>query len=375
VSLILPPSVSQIEAGATLTIDLPALATNWRTLQAVCGTATCGAVVKADAYGLGLDQVVPTLSAAGCKTFFVAHVFEGRSVRYLAPEAEIYVLNGFLPGTAPTYAELRLRPVLNSLPEMDEWFQFCALLGGDGPDGKPISAAIQVDTGMNRLGLKPQDLRRAKSLLERNHITLILSHLSSCDRAHAKRQVALFDEMRAAWPDVPSSMARSSAIFEDTIPLYDLVRPGYALYGGNPVPGRSNPMRRVLRLEAQVLQVNEVEAGETVGYEGRWRAPSQRRLATIDIGYGDGAFGSVRGTDAKTGDAIVKGTRCPFVGRTSMDLIVLDVTHAPEIYRGEMVELLGETISIDEVAERTGTIGYEVLTRLGQRFYRRYLRI
>jgi alanine racemase len=202
-----------------------------------------------------------------------------------------------------------------------------------------------------------------------------MSHLSTPERRHAREQVALFEEMRSYWPDIPASMASSSSIFEDSIPLYDIVRPGYALYGGNPAPGRTNPMQRVLRLDAQVLQVRFVEAGERTGYDGRWIAQGARRLATVDVGYADGAFGSVRGTDAKSSDAIVKGVRCPIIGRTSMDLMVLDVTHAPEIYRGEMVELLGETINIDEVAERTGTIGYEVLTRLGQRFYRRYTQL
>ncbi|WP_051952473.1 alanine racemase [Methylocapsa aurea] len=369
--------VSCLEAGAILSIDLNALVENWRTLQAVCGAAECAAVVKADAYGIGLAPVVEALRDAGCKTFFVAHVFEGRRVRGLAPESVIYVLNGLLPGSAPAYAQDGLRPVLGSLPEIEEWLQFVALWGGArAPDGDALAAALQIDTGMNRLGLKEKDFDAAEQLTRHLNIALVLSHFVWSGQANDvknERQIELFSRLRAQWLDVPASMANSAGIFLDQTPLYDLVRPGYALYGGNPTPGRNNPMRGVVRLDAKIIQVREVEAGESVGYEGRWTAKARRRLATINAGYADGIPFRAMGSDRRPGaEALIHGRRCPFVGRVSMDLAVLDVTDVEHVQRGDQAELIGPTITIDELAARAGTIGYEILTHLGQRFYRRY---
>jgi alanine racemase len=372
--------VSRLEAGAILSVDLKALVDNWRTLQAICGAAECGAVVKADAYGLGLEAVVEALDAAGCKTYFVAHVFEGRRVRALSRDAVIYVLNGLLPGTAQAYAQHALRPVLGSVPEIEEWLQFAALSGARAKDSdESIPAALQIDTGMNRLGLKERDFDAAESLTEQLNITLVLSHYvwtGHDDADRAIKQIETFERLRARWFDIPASMANSAGIFLERSPLFTLVRPGYALYGGNPTPGRANPMRCVIRLEARILQIHHIAPGESVGYEGDWTAKSPRRLATISAGYADGVPHAAMGIETRPGgEALVRGRRCPFVGHVSMDLAVIDVSDVENAQRGDMVELIGPTMTIDELAARAGTIGYEILTNLGQRFYRRYTRL
>ncbi|WP_026606413.1 alanine racemase [Methylocapsa acidiphila] len=372
--------VPQLEAGAVLSIDLKALVDNWRALQAVCGEAECGAVVKADAYGLGMEPIVRALVGAGCKTYFVAHIFEGRHLRALSRDAVIYVLNGLLPGTAPAYAAYDLRPVLASIPEIEEWLQFIAFSGalartGDGPP----PAALQIDTGMNRLGLKGDDLDAAEQIIGQMNISLVLSHLvwtGHGDAGGAVVQIDAFERMRARWFDLPASMANSAGVFLDRHPLYNMVRPGYALYGGNPTPGRPNPMRSVVRLEAKILQIHQAAPGESVGYDAGSTVKGARRLATISAGYADGIPHSTTACDARPGgQAIVRGRRCPFVGSVSMDLIVIDVSEVGDAQRGDMVELIGPTITIDEVAARSGTIGYEILTKLGRRFYRRYTRL
>jgi alanine racemase len=360
--------VAAEQAGTTVTIDLDALVANWRLLADTSGGAECSAVVKADAYGLGLEGVVAALQRAGCRTFFVAHVFEGQRLRALAPEAVIYVLNGLMPRTAGLYLRFRLRPVLSSLLEMEDW--------RDAGRGR-APCALQVDSGMNRLGLVSHELSTAKDISARLDVVLVMSHFVWSGRtAEAHRvaaQIAAFDSMRSHWPDVPASLANSSGIFSEHKPHYDLVRPGYAIYGGNPTPDRPNPMRPVVGMEAKVLQVRNIAAGETVGYDGRWTAPAPRRLATISAGYADGIPCAAMGANdaGPRGQAIVDGALCPFVGRISMDMIVIDVTDAPTIERGDSVELLGSDITIDDLAARAGTIGYEVLTRLGVRSHRR----
>lgn len=355
------------QAGSTVTVDVDAASSNWLHLRSVAERAECAAVVKADAYGLGLQPIAEALRSSGCRTFFVAHVFEGERLRALVPDVTIYVLNGLMPRTAPLFLKARLRPVLGSLPEIEDWLQATARAR--------VPCALQVDSGMNRLGLVAEQLAYAAKLTARLEVALVLSHFVWSGRGEhqskAARQVELFDRVRAHWPGVPASMANSSGIFFGEA-RYDLVRPGYAIYGGNPTPDVSNPMLPVVTLEAKVIQVHEVAPGESVGYDGCWVAPSRRRLATISAGYADGISCAALGTNAEPrGFAIVDGARCPFVGRISMDLIVVDVTDAPYVERGDTVELLGADIGIDEVAARAGTIGYEILTRLGARSHRR----
>ncbi len=360
-----------VETGL-LTVDLGALAANWRELANLVAGADCGAVVKADGYGLGQAAVMRALTAAGCRTFFVANLLEGETARALAPEATIYVLDGIVPGCAPRLASARLRPCIGSFAELEEWAAAGVTLGGG------LEAALHFDTGMNRLGFAVQDAPEIGARARDVALTLVMSHFVSSqlpDDPTNARQIAAFLAARAHFPGVPGSLANSSGVFLPDRPHFDLVRPGYALYGGNPTPGSANPMRAVARLSARIVAVRDLAAGETVGYDGIWRAPHRSRVATIGMGYADGVpVSATAGPGKPAGEAIVGGVRCPFIGRVSMDYIVLDVTDAPAeaVRRGQWAELLGETIDVEELAARAKTIGYEVLTRLGRRYARRY---
>ena len=332
--------------------------------------AECAAVVKADSYGVGLEPVARALLEEGCASFFVAHLSEGQALRRIAPDARIFILNGLSPDSSPLFAASRLIPVLGSLPELAEWAGFCRAQGARLP------AAIHIDTGMNRLGLPAADLFPARALMGDFAPVLAMSHfISAEDRSspRAKMQIERFQQARAALPPMPASLCNSSGMFLDEAPFLDLCRPGYALYGGNPTPGAENPMRRVVELHAAVLQVRDVEAGETAGYNARWTAPSRRRLATLNLGYADGFPRS--GAEAPPGVQVFAGGKfCPVVGRISMDLSIIDISDAGPLQRGDRVEILGPHISVDELAKRSGAIGYEILTRLGPRFRREYMR-
>lgn len=366
------------EAGGLLTIDLGAVAANWRLLRDRAGGAEAAAVVKADAYGTGIERAVPALRRAGCRTFFVAHLCEAVRARAACADAAVYVLNGLLPGTAGAYAAHDLRPVLGSQGEIAEWAAFCRAEG-------PRPAALHVDTGMNRLGLPvPEGLALAGDPRLRDfEPALLMSHFVAAEEPGSPataRQIAAFAALRRALPGLRASLANSSGIFLPGT-QHDLVRPGYALYGGNPTPDRPNPMRPVVRLEGRVVQLREIGAGETVGYNGTWTAAGPRRIATVSVGYADGYPRAASATDGKArqgtpaGEAVVAGVRCPFAGRVSMDLVTLDVTAVPEdaVRRGDPVTLIGDGIDVDEVGRRAGTIGYEILTGLGKRYGRTYI--
>jgi alanine racemase len=326
-------------------------------------------VVKANAYGLGIAPVAKALLGAGCRTFFVAHLSEGEILRALAPDARIFILNGLAPSASKLYAEAALVPVLGSLAEIAEWAEFCRR------SGAPHPAAIHVDTGMNRLGLTPRDLPRARDLASAFTPVLAMSHFVSAEDTSAPRnhnQIQRFAEARRELPPMPASLCNSSGIFLPDAPFLDLVRPGYALYGGNPTPGCDNPMRRVIGLDAVVLQVRDIPGGEAAGYGARWTAASRRKLATINIGYADGFLRS--GSCGAVGVEVLAGERlCPVVGRISMDLSIVDVTDANPVKRGDRVEIIGDEISVDDMASQAGTIGYEILTDLGRRYRRVYV--
>ncbi|WP_133768682.1 alanine racemase [Enterovirga rhinocerotis] len=368
-------SPSPESAPATLTIDLAALAANWRLLRDRSGAPDCAAVVKADAYGIGIEPAVGALHQAGCRTFFVAHHGEAVRVRATAPDATVYVLNGLLPGASAAFVRDGIRPVIGSFDELADWAE------ASRDAGRRLPAAIHVDTGMNRLGFQPDEVERlaADPRLGAIEPALLMSHLTSADEPEkpaSRLQVEAFDRARAALPGVPASLANSSGHFLDPTPAYDVARAGYALYGGNPVPGHPNPMRPVVRLEARIVQTRTIPAGTPVGYGGAWTAKAPRRLATISVGYADGYLRQASATDAHDGGAaLVAGRLCPFAGRVSMDLIVLDVTDVPEAEarRGSVATLIGDALDIDEVGRRAGTIGYEMLTGLGRRYGRRYL--
>jgi alanine racemase len=368
------PGPPEAEAGGTLTIDLSAIVANWRELARRSEPAECAAVVKADAYGCGAEPVVRALAAAGCKIFFVAHLAEGRSVRAIAPNSVIYALNGLMPQTADAHAAANLRPVIGSPDELAEWQDFRARTGWAG------KAALQVDTGINRLGLTPEQVSdlAARHALDQDAISLVLSHFACAELpGHPlnARQMAEFRDVRALLRKVPGSLANSSGIFLGPDAHHDLVRPGAALYGVNPTPGHLNLMRPVVRLDARIVQVREVEEGDTVGYGASWTAKRASRLAVVAAGYADGFLRAASVSDFKPGaEALVAGRRCPLAGRVSMDLLAIDITDVPgePPRRGDSVGLLGEEIDVDELASHAGTIGYEVLTSLGRRYRRLY---
>ena len=353
-----------VRHGARVSIDLSAIAENWRRLKAQAAGAECAAVVKADAYGCGLERVAPLLRKTGCRTFFVAHLGEGEALRALLPDAEIYVLNGLLPGVGAKFRDAALRPVLSSLDELAEWALF-----SDGA----LPAALHVDTGMNRLGIPlPQALSLTREpILTQAGIQLVMSHFISAELPEKPAnawQITDFARLREAFPGIPGSLANSSGIYLPGA-QHDMVRPGYGLYGGNPTPTLDrNPMREVVRLEAAILQVREVVKGETAGYCARWTAPGPRRLATLSIGYADGYPRSASGG----GHALVDDVLCPIVGLVSMDLIILDVTDVPGAQRGAIATLIGDRLDVDTVGRAAGTIGYEILTGLGSRYVRSY---
>jgi alanine racemase len=371
-----PSRPAEHEAGGVLTVDPAAIAANWRTLAGVAGAAECAGVVKADAYGTGIEAAVPALAAAGCRTFFVALIHEGRRVRTLVPDATVYVLNGLLPGTAPSYAQARLRPVLGSTEELAEWSAFCKAEGVDPAFG------LHVDTGINRLGLPYEAAMTLGShgLAAQYGLTpsLVMSHFVSAERPGDPlnaRQIGAFGAVRGVFPGVPGSLANSSGIFLGPAARHDLVRPGYALYGGNPLPGQASPVRAVVRLEGRVMQVRDIPAGGSIGYNARRTVERPTRGAIVAIGYADGLPGGSSGFDDKPGGVLVspEGRRCPILGRVSMDMIVVDATDcAPgEVQRGSLMALLDDSLGVDEVGARAGVIGYEVLTGLGRRYRRR----
>ncbi len=357
------------ETGGTLTIDLAAIEANWRTLSHKALTVECGAVVKANGYGLGIEPVTTTLLKAGCKTFFVADIAEARRVRSRATDATIYVLNGCSPADSAAFIALNARPVINSMTELAEWDAFVATHNWQG------GAALQVDTGMNRLGITVLEAAAlAPRVQTENHgITLLMSHLACAeipDHPLTAKQIDLFRDIRALYSGIPASLANSSGIYVSDTTHCDLTRPGAALYGVNPTPGRDNPMQGVVELTGRILQLRTVAANETVGYDATWTAKRTTRVAVVALGYADGLLRAASaGDDKPGGTAMIAGKPCPIAGRISMDLVCLDVTDLPDgaVHRGDLATFIGGGIGIDDFAAAAGTIGYEVLTRLGMR--------
>lgn len=377
-TLRLAEPVAPARAPGRLTIDLGALADNWRVLARRAAPGRCAAVIKADAYGLGVAKAAPALWAAGARVFFVAHFNEGIAARRALPaEAQIYVLNGLESGAEPAdYAEHRLAPVIGGEAELERWSAFAARRGETSP------SALHLDTGMNRLGFA--SLAQLRAAMEAHGTSsgadLLISHLVSSEIPGDplnQAQIERFAAARATFPGLAASLANSSGMFLDPAPIYDLARPGYALYGGNPTPGRPNPMRPVVTLTAAIQQIRSIEAGASCGYNAQWTARRPTRLAILLIGYADGLPRGAGATDAKPGaEVAVAGRRCLLVGRVSMDLAIVDVTDLPEdaVKPGDPVEVFGGTIDLDDFASRSGTIGYHLLTSLGPRYQRDYIR-
>jgi alanine racemase len=378
------PSPDASEAAAlaiatgVLTVDLDAIIANWRKLEKTAVPAECAGVIKANAYGCGAGPVATALANAGCKTFFVATLDEARAVRAALPSTAastaLYVLDGFFQNSGGAYAEIDARPVIGDLNELAEWDVFCRRSGWAG------GAAIHIDTGMNRLGLT---ITEAQGIVPRinagdHGITLVMSHLACAETLNHPlngKQVAAFREIASHYSGVPASLSNSSGVYLGAQFQFDVVRPGAALYGINPTPEADNPMQPVVELKARIVQIRHVERGEGVGYGGTWTARRPTRLAIVSAGYADGYFRAASANDGTRGaEVVVAGKRCPIAGRVSMDLIAIDITDLPNnaVRRGHLVTLIGEGITVDELAHHFGTIGYEVLTSLGRRYARVY---
>jgi len=365
-----------------LSVDLGAVLANYNLLARRALPAACGAVVKADAYGLGAGVIAPLLKRAGCSDFFVATVDEGIALRQaLLPGVRIHLLGGLPGGSEREVDAAGLTPVLNTLGELERWRAYQTGPGRDHALRR--QASLHIDTGLNRLGLSRAeclDLVADPRRLAGCNIGLVLSHLACADDPEHpmnRRQLDLFREMAAALklPAIQGgaprlSLASSSGIFLGADYQFDLVRPGVSLYGVNPVIGGENPLRPALRLQAKILQLRDVDLDMTVGYGASHQVRGPTRIATLGVGYADGIFRSL----GNRGWVIVAGQRAPIVGRISMDLMTIDVGHLPPeaAVPGTLVDLIGPQQSIDQLAADAGTIGYEVLTNLGARFQRRY---
>jgi alanine racemase len=361
------PRVASTEA--VLTVDLAAIAANWKDLAARGAPGAVGGVVKADGYGLGAAEVGRALRAAGCRHFFVAQLREGIDLRAaIGPGPMIAVLGGFRPGED---GDAGLVPVMNSLGDV------AAHAAAGRAMGVARRAILHVDTGMARLGLDAGELARLAAdhaLLAGIDLLYVMTHLACADEpAHPMNaaQAARFAAACAGLPPARRCFANSSGLFLGPGFASDLSRPGCALYGINPTPDRPNPMRQVVRLDAPVLQVREIPAATPVGYGASWTAARPSRVATVAVGYADGYLRSL----SSRAVADFRGRTVPLIGRVSMDLTTFDVTDLPEIAAGDRLTLIGGAgCSPDEVAARAGTIGYEVLTSLGARYVRDYVR-
>jgi alanine racemase len=356
---------------ARLRIYHCALVANYRLLKSRVAPADLAAVVKADGYGLGAAPVARTLAGAGCRHFFVAQLGEAIALRpHLPPEAQMYILNGFHRGGEAACESLGAIPVINSLDQLDHWAAHARA------SGIRLPAVLQVDSGMSRLGLSASEasaLAATPERLDGIDLRLVLSHLACADEPHHpanEAQADAFAVLTDLFPNVPKSLDNSAGAL---LPRghFDLVRAGIGLYGGAPHIDTVNPMQPVVSLDARIIQTRHVASGVGVGYGLSFVATRARRIATIGVGYADGWPRNL----GNRGHAFIDGIRIPIVGRISMDTMTLDVTDVPEAHTrpGAEVELLGPHQSIDDVAREAGTIGYEILTRLGRRYAREHM--
>ncbi|MDK4717840.1 alanine racemase [Rhizobium sp. CNPSo 3968] len=360
-----------IGSSGILSIDLAALARNYARLSSEVAPAKAGAVVKADAYGLGADRVARRLHAHGCRHFFVAQFAEALALRPILPaNAAVFVLNGLQPGNEETSARDGIIPVINSLEQWQRWAETGKSLG------RRLPAVLQFDTGMSRLGVPPEDRPELARLLQiegKIDVMFIMSHLASADdpdSAQNEDQRIEMQRIAGEFAQFPVCFANSGGIFLGETFHGMLVRPGIALYGGAATGGAKNPMEPVVRLDVAVVQVRTVSSNTRVGYGGTYVTAGEARLATIAAGYADGLPRSLSGRGAVYCD----GIRLPVVGRVSMDSITVDITDLPEgrLTLGSFVEVLGPNQTLEDLARDAGTISYEILTGLRNRYQRYY---
>jgi alanine racemase len=362
----------EAEACGILKINLTALAANYERLTKQT-EEECAAVVRADAYGCGIGPVAGALWKSGCKTFFVSNLPEAKRVRAVAPQATIYVLNGFYSGTGPAFADINARPVINSAIELAEWDVFVSAQAWDG------GCALNVDTGNGALGLSLEEATAfAPRVQMLNHgVALVLSGLNpaaASGDARNERQLETFRELRRLYRGIPASLADSSGIFLGSKAHFDLVRAGSALYGINPTPGADNPMLPVIELKARIVQVRELAAPvSNNGAHAKNGAKRRTRQALVSLGHADGYPRPASDSGAPL-QVVIGGQRCPVAAAPSVDLLPIDVTDLDRSVArfGAMVTLIGDGIAIDDLATGSGSSGREILCRLGRRFHRIY---
>ena len=359
-----------------LTIDLAAIAANWSYLNHHIGDdCCCAAVVKANAYGLGIAPVAQCLWNAGCRVFFVATTEEAKELREcLAHEYQIIVLGGLAHDNSDTCSDIwsryQLVPMLFSVEDIERWGHFCL------STQQVLPSVIKVDTGMHRLGVQPQEFERLLNCgrLQMANPICIMSHLACADQPEhpmnseqAVRFERLVTQCRALLPDVQFSLCNSAGVFLDPSLHFDMVRPGIALYGGNPSVG-DNPMRAGVQITLPIMQIKTISEGESVGYGAEFTANKETRIGIVFGGYADGLLRSL----SNVGFAFCNGVKVPLIGRVSMDSMVFDLSEVGDTDLS-CVELFGEEQSLDDVATSAGTIAYELLTSLGARYSRCYL--
>ena len=333
-----------------LHIDTDALAHNWRSLDRLSGTARAGAAVKADCYGLGVGRCLPSLRDAGCRDFFVAHWSEVADVLAHVPAEQVSVLHGPLTPADEAYARATgVRPVIDSLRQAKLWIE-----GGGG------ACDLMVDTGINRLGIAPSDL--ADPLVQALEVEVLLSHLACADEDSAMN-ARQRDALRTCLPAVKhaeASLANSAGIALGSDYAFDLTRPGLALYGGTPRAEFDGTIRQVAHPQAALIQLRALQPGDTVGYNACFTAPRAMTAGVVSLGYADGILRSWAGGYFRHGER-----RLPILGKVSMDMIVIDLSAAPDLVEGDWVEL---PYRLADAAQQTLLSQYELLTVLGNRF-------
>lgn len=350
--------------SARLTIDLGALAHNYRALKAKADQAAAAPVVKADGYGLGAGPVCRRLWDEGARSFFVARLSEGEALRAEMGEraAEIFVLDGLTPGAAPRLAAAGLTPILNSLAQIEAWRAFA----GAGP----LPFGLHFDTGMNRLGLDVDQAEAAERLSRGPDLTLVMSHLSyATSPGHPRNaeQLQRFTSVVRHFPGVRASLSASAGTYLGPDYRFDMVRPGISLFGGGPEERPHPDLRAVAVLEAPILQIRDIRQGQSVGYGSMFTAARDMRIGLIEAGYADGLIR----TSFRTGKAALAGRLTPLL-IVSMDLIAIDLSGHPDAQAGDLVELLGESAKLDDAAAAADTVAHECLVRLSARAERIY---
>jgi len=362
-----PPSVP-----LALIVDLEAVAHNYRTLSSHVKKGTsCAAVLKANAYGMGVKEVAPRLYQEGCRHFFVAHLSEAIELKcHVGQDTSIYVLNGLREGDEEVYVHYNLIPVLSDLSQIQVWNAFSK------SKQQCLKAALHFDTGMTRTGITPKNINTMEvSELSHTEIVCVMSHLACTYQASHpmnETQRHSFDTLRKGFPFALSSLANSGGFFLGPEYHYNLIRVGLALTGCRTAISRGdNVLKPALKAYAQILQINEISRGDSVGYDATFIASRASRIATLGVGYADGYLRSL----SNRGEVYFDGQKLPVVGKVSMDLLTVDLTDVPpsKIHVGDWVELFGDHLFVDDLAEKAGTVSWEIFTRLGPRFERFYL--